>query len=91
MLTRFLGDTPLRVAIKLLILSLLVGLGMNAIGFTPRDIWLWIGDLVRGVWNLGFDAVLNSLEYLILGAAVVVPLFLIIRLLNFRSGRRDRD
>ena len=85
MITSFLGDSPIRVAIKLIILSLIVGFVMHYIGWSPRDVLDSVMSMFAWIWNLGFDAVLNSLEYLVLGAAVVVPVFLIMRILNFRS------
>lgn len=88
-LNRFLGDTPLRVALKLLVLSLVAGVVMSAVGWSPRDIFIGIKNFFQKLWNMGFDAILNSMEYLILGAAVVIPAFLVIRLLAFRSGSRD--
>ena len=80
-LTRFLGDTVLRTVFKLAILSFLVGFVMVYLYWRPRDVFVWIGDLFGSVWDLG----LNSIEYLALGAAVVVPLFLVIRLLSWRG------
>ena len=86
-LVRFLGDTPGRVAVKLIVLSVVVGIVMSAVGWTPRTIYDGIIRFFRGLWDLGFDAIYNSLEYLLLGAAIVIPAFLLIRLLSFRSPR----
>ena len=36
-MTRFLGDSPLRVLLKLIIISFLVGLVMSAFGWSPFD------------------------------------------------------
>ena len=80
-LTRFLGDTVLRTAIKLAVLSFLAGFVMVYLDWRPRDVFAWIGDLFAGLWDMGLD----SIEYLVLGAAVVVPLFLLIRLLSWRG------
>jgi hypothetical protein len=85
--TRFLGDSPIRVVIKLAVISLIVGVVMSTIGWAPRDIYNGILNFFSRLWNLGFDAITNSLEYLQLGAAIVVPVFLILRILNFRSPR----
>ena len=41
-LTRFLGDSPLRVILKLLVVSFLVGLVMNAFGWSPMDVFYGI-------------------------------------------------
>ena len=85
MITSFLGDSPVRVAIKLIILSFVVGFVMHYVGWSPRDVLDGVMSLFAYIWNLGFDAILSSLEYLVLGAAVVVPIFLLMRILNFRS------
>lgn len=85
--TRFLGDSPIRVFIKLAVISLIVGVVMSTIGWAPRDIYNGILNFFSRLWNLGFDAIANSLEYLLLGAAIVVPVFLVLRVLNFRSPR----
>lgn len=85
--TRFLGDSPLRVIIKLVVISLIVGVVMSTIGWAPRDIYNGILNFFSRLWNLGFDAITNSLEYFLLGAAIVVPAFLLLRILNFRSPR----
>ena len=87
--TRFLGDTPFRVAVKLIVLSLVVGFVMNFVGWRPEDIFHGVVNFFRNLWYLGFEVFADSLDYLLLGAAVVVPAFLILRLLNFRTGSRD--
>lgn len=83
-LARFLGDSPARVLVKLAVLSLLVGMAMNFFGWSPRDVLFALEDAVRSVWNMGFDAFDDAFGYVLLGAAVVVPAFLLIRLLSFR-------
>lgn len=85
--TRFLGDTPARVVIKLAVISLIVGVVMSAVGWSPRTIYDGIISFFQRLWSLGFDAIYSSFEYFFLGAAIVIPAFLIIRLLSFRSPR----
>jgi hypothetical protein len=82
--TRFLGDTPLRIAMKLIVLSILVGMVMQFFGWSPQDVLLALRDAVRDVWDMGFDAFDNALGWFLLGAAVVLPVFLISRLLSLR-------
>ncbi|MFC5385866.1 DUF6460 domain-containing protein [Aquamicrobium segne] len=84
-LTRLLGDTPLRILAKLLILSFLVGLVMSAFGWSPYDIFLAIKNFFLDIWNLGFRAIDRILGYILLGAAIVIPVFLLIRLANYRK------
>ena len=83
-LTRFLGDSPLRVFVKLVIVSVLVGMAMRFFNWQPQDILWAVEDAVRDVWNMGFAAFDNVASYLILGAVVVVPVFLVLRLLSYR-------
>lgn len=83
-LTRFLGDSPWRVLVKLIVLSLVVGLVMSAFHFTPWDIYYGLRDAVLQVWHMGFDAIGRFFGYVLLGAAIVVPAFVVIRLLSYR-------
>jgi hypothetical protein len=83
-LTRFLGDTPLRVFLKLAIVSFVVGMLMSAFGWYPLDVLDAIGDFFRRIWAMGFDAFYRFGHYFLLGAAIVVPAFLILRLLSYR-------
>ncbi|MDD9910084.1 MAG: DUF6460 domain-containing protein [Ahrensia sp.] len=85
--TRFLGDSPLRVFIKLVILSILVGMTMSFFDIRPMDVVGSIVGVVERIWRLGFSVLYDWLEYLALGAAIVVPAFLLIRLLSYRSPR----
>ncbi|MBX3566535.1 MAG: hypothetical protein KF914_00660 [Rhizobiaceae bacterium] len=81
---RFLGDTPLRVFVKLLVISFLVGVVMSAFGWSPLDIVDWLRDTVLRIWNMGFATVDRFLGYMLLGAAIVIPAFLILRLFSYR-------
>jgi hypothetical protein len=87
-LTRFLGDTPLRVFLRLLVLSFFVGLVLSALSIRPADIYWWVERTVLRIYDTGFAFFTDSLDYLIAGALVVVPLFLLARL--FRLGGRRR-
>ncbi len=82
---RFLGDTPLRVFLKLLIVSFLVGIVMSAFGWSPFDVLQWVQDTAIRIWNMGFATIDRFIGYLALGAAIVIPVFLILRLLSYRK------
>ncbi|MER8951298.1 DUF6460 domain-containing protein [Mesorhizobium sp. M0833] len=84
-LNRFLGDTPLRVILKLLVVSFLVGLVMNAFGWSPMDVLYGIRNFFIDLWNLGFHAIDRFLGYILLGAVIVVPAFILLRIANFRK------
>ena len=82
---RFLGDTPGRVLIKLILISLVVGVVMSAFNWTPYDILWGIRDFVLRLWNMGFSAIAQFDDYLIHGAAVVIPVFILLRILSYRK------
>lgn len=83
-LTRFLGDSPLRVFVKLVVVSLIVGFVMNAFDWTPWDVLYALRDTFRRIWDMGFAAIGDFLRYILLGAVIVVPVFLVLRLLSVR-------
>ncbi len=87
-LTRFLGDTPLRVLIRLVALSFVVGLVLSALDIRPYQIYRWVERVVLHIYNMGFAFFADSLDYLIGGALIVVPLFVLSRL--FKLGGRRR-
>ena len=82
---RFLGDTPGRVIVKLLVVSLIVGFVMTIFGIYPMDLVYGIRHFVLDIWNKGFDALGRVGDYLILGACVVIPAYIILRLLSYRN------
>lgn len=83
-LTRFLGDTPLRVSLKLIVVSFLVGLVMSAFGWSPYDVLYGIERFFLDLWRMGFHAFDRFFGYLLLGAAIVVPAFLLLRIASYR-------
>lgn len=84
-LARFLGDSPMRVLLNLLVVSFLVGLVMSAFGWSPYDIVMGIRNFFLDIWNLGFRAIDRVFGYVLLGAAIVIPAFLLIRIANYRK------
>jgi hypothetical protein len=82
---RFFGGSPLSVLVRLILLSILVGVILSAIGLDPFDIWRSLERLVRTVWNMGWDAVDWAWRYFLLGAVIVVPIWIVVRL-----GKRGR-
>lgn len=83
-ITRFLGDTPLRTVVKLAIISFVVGVVMTALDLSVLDIFDGVRDFIVRIWNMGFAAIEKFASYFLIGAAVVVPAFLIIRILKYR-------
>jgi hypothetical protein len=82
--SRFLGGPPLAVALRLVLLCVLVGVILHALGFDPGNIIESLRRIVQAVWDMGFDAVRWAWRYFLLGAIVVIPIWLIVR---FTRGR----
>ncbi len=78
--SRFFGGPPLSVAVRLVLLSILVGVILSVVGFDPWNIVQSVKDLVRWIWNMGFDAVIWVWRYFLLGAVLVIPIWVIVRL-----------
>ena len=86
-LYRFLGGTPLAVAFRLILLSILVGVVLAAFGLNPRDILHSIRMLFQQLWDLGFDAIDWLWRYFLLGAVIVIPVWLLTRIFGAPRGR----
>ena len=85
--TKVFGGSPLAVLGRLILLSILIGVILSALGLDPFDIVHSIERLIRSLWNLGFDAFRWLWRYFLLGAVIVVPIWLIMRLVNGARGR----
>lgn len=84
---RLLGDTVGRTLIKLVVVSLIVGAVMSVFGLAPLDVWFGLRDFMVNLWNSGWAALGRFGDWLILGASIVIPLFILARLLSYRAER----
>jgi hypothetical protein len=84
-LNRFLGGSPGGVFLRLLFVSLIVGAFLMWLDIRPLDIFRGITDLIDRIWGLGFDAIREIADYIVAGAAIVVPVWLVLRLMNMRN------
>ena len=86
-MTRFFGGSPVTVAVRLVVVSLLVGLVMTWLQIDPMDLFL---DLQRGfvhLWGTGFVALHQIGNTVLAGAAVVVPVWFVLRVVSYRGPR----
>jgi Domain of unknown function (DUF6460) len=86
-LTRFFGGPPLSVIFRLVLLSVLIGLILEVMGLDPWNILDSLRRLILRIWDMGFDAIRWLWRYLLLGAAVVVPIWFLVRLTRMARGR----
>ena len=80
---RFLGDSPGRTVVKLVVVSLVVGFVMKFFGWRPLDFLNGLRRFVVYLWHSGFAALGEFGDYLVIGASIVIPLFIILRLFNY--------
>ena len=83
---RFFGGPPLTVIGRLILMSILVGVILAAIGLDPWNILESVEQLIRHIWNMGFDAVRWLWQYFLLGAVIVLPIWFLVRLTKAPRG-----
>lgn len=87
--TRILGESAGRTILYLVIASIIVGAVFSFFSLSPREFWRGIFSGLRAlIGSIGDNVseVITTLgAYLLIGAAIVVPIWLIARLL---SGRK---
>ena len=73
---------------RLVLVSILVGVVLT--GARARSVEYsskaW-ERLIRTIWNMGFDAVKWLWRYFLLGAVIVIPIWLVMRLVNAPRGK----
>jgi hypothetical protein len=87
---RFFGGNPALVLTRLMILSLIVGVVLAALGFSPFELIESLQRLVERIYDMGFAAIEKAFRYFLLGAMIVLPVWLVMRLLKW-AGRGSSD
>ncbi|POF34916.1 DUF6460 domain-containing protein [Roseibium marinum] len=86
-LSRFLGGSPAQVLLRLVFLSFVVGIVLSALNLDPLDLVNMAVEFVERLWNMGFHAIGRLGGYLLIGAIVVVPIWLVIRIMSMGRSR----
>lgn len=83
-------DLPglLSTIIKLAIISFVVGWLLVQFDISPEDIFADFGETVRRVYEAARGAIEWSAGYIVIGAVLVVPLWVVSVLLDRLKGRR---
>ncbi len=87
MLTNFLGGSPGLVALRLLVVSFIVGMILVTFGFEPADIIDSFVHMARRMLDMGVSDIRQVGRVLATGALVVLPVWLLLRLLDSRRAR----
>lgn len=80
---RSLGATILR----LFILSIVIGLVLSAFDIDPESLLGAIGGTAESIFNIAVDAIEWAVPFALIGAVVVVPLWLILTALRIARRR----
>jgi hypothetical protein len=64
------------------LLSILIGVVLSVLGLDPLNIVHSIERLILSIWDMGFDAIRWLWRYFLLGAVLVIPIWLIARLIK---------
>lgn len=89
---RFFGGNPALVLARLAIISLIVGVVLAALGFSPYDLVQTVRDLIQRLYDMGFAAVEKGFRYFLLGAVIVFPVWFLMRVFKvFGSGDASSD
>jgi len=86
---QFFGGNPVGVLIRLVLLSIVVGVVMSVLGIAPANVFYRIDLFLRRIWDMGFGSLEWLLHHFLIGAAIVFPIWLIARLIGVarRSGK----
>jgi len=86
------GGSPIGVIVRLIVLSIIVGIVMSALDIRPENIIYHVQMLIHRISMLGFGIFEGVFGYFLLGAVVVIPVWIIARILGALGGgggRRD--
>lgn len=87
---RIFGRSYTRTLLGLVVASIVVGAAFSFVGLDPQEFWSGVfrffRDLVAYLGDSIGDVLLTLSTYLLIGAAIVIPIWLIARL--FGAGRR---
>lgn len=86
----FWGGNPIAVIVRLVILSIIVGVVLSALNIRPDEIFYHVRRMFRWLYELGFDSIESVIAYFLLGAVIVIPIWLIARVLGM-FGRKNDD
>jgi hypothetical protein len=79
---RFFGGNPALVLVRLVVLSLIVGVLLAALGFSPFDIIDSLRQLIARIYDMGVATIEKAGRYFLLGAVIVFPIWVVARVLK---------
>ena len=68
-----------------------MGVVLAALGFSPYDLLENIRELAYRIYDMGFAAIEKGFRYFLLGAVIVFPVWLVVRLLKVAGRASNSD
>ena len=84
---QFFGDSIAGTLIRLVVLSIAVGIVFSVLDITPDNLVARIAAIIRRILDLGIDSFGWALKYFLLGAVIVFPIWFLVRLLSSKPPR----
>jgi len=86
-LSRIFGGSPVGVLVRLALLSIVVGFILHTLDIDPKDIFRNLEELVQHIWRMGLEPLRHLWSYFLLGAVIVIPIWLLMRLSRGLTGK----
>ncbi len=86
-MNRLLGDQPLSTIFRLIVLSVVVGVVLALFGLSPFELLDTLRVTLLRIYHMGFSAFGWLFQYFLLGAVIVIPIWLIRQLWGSMNGR----
>jgi hypothetical protein len=88
---RFAGSYAAGVALRLAIISIVVGIVLQALGLDPLDLVENIRALIRYISETGLDALEWLGTRLLIGAVVVLPIWAVVQVIRLIFRRKSSE
>lgn len=82
---RFIGGSPGMVAMRLVVVSLVVGALLMWLDIRPYEVFNAIERFFYRIWRMGFAAIREMIDYVLVGALIVVPVWFVMRLFSAKT------
>lgn len=68
--------------VKIVVFSLVIGFILKFLEIRPTDLWQDFGNSLKKAFDWAGDFVAGSVEYILVGAVIVVPIWLVVFLFD---------
>ena len=75
--------------VKLAILSLLIGMALSFFEVSPQRLLENFGETVQDIFEIAVSMVEWAVPYVLLGAVVVVPIWVVFAVLRVARGKKE--